>query len=107
MVSLDGIAKLIKGELEEMQTRMFESAKSFVHEMTTRVDSKEEFEKVLAEKGGFIEAHWDGTAETEEQIKTLTGATIRCIPLNVKQENGIDPFSGKPSANRAIFAKAY
>ena len=79
----------------------------FKEENITKVDSYEEFKKVLAEKGGFILAHWDGTAEEEEQIKQETKATIRCIPLNNEQEDGVSLISGKPSKQRVVFAKAY
>jgi prolyl-tRNA synthetase len=75
--------------------------------MMHTVDSYEEFKKVLETKGGFISAHWDGTSETEELIKQETKATIRCIPLNNKQENGVCIYSGKPSTQRVLFAKAY
>jgi prolyl-tRNA synthetase len=71
----------------------------------TKVDSYEEFKKVLEEKGGFISAHWDGTAEEEEQIKNETKATIRCIPLDAKEEQGISLVSGKPSSKRVLLLK--
>mgnify|MGYP003738523885 CR=1 FL=1 len=69
--------------------------------------SAKEFKKVLEEKGGFIAAHWDGTAEEEEQIKEETKATIRCIPLDAEEEQGISLITGKPSTKRVLFAKAY
>jgi prolyl-tRNA synthetase len=75
--------------------------------MLTRVDSYEEFKKVLDEKGGFVLAHWDGTPETEATIKEETKATIRCIPLYAKSENGVCVYSGKPSTQRVLFARAY
>jgi prolyl-tRNA synthetase len=106
LVSIDGIAELISNELDEMQSRMFNRAQSFVDEMTTVVDTREEFEAAVL-KGGFIRAHWDGTGETEESIKELTKATIRCIPYDAVPEEGVDPFSGKPSTRRVLFAKAY
>jgi prolyl-tRNA synthetase len=71
------------------------------------VDDWAEFEKLLDEKGGFLSAHWDGTAETEEAIKEKTKATIRCIPLNNAQEEGKCILTGKPSAQRVLFARAY
>ena len=71
------------------------------------MDTYEEFKKVLEEKGGFISAHWDGTAKEEEQIKEETKATIRCIPLDNDLEEGVSLISGKPSNQRVIFAKAY
>jgi prolyl-tRNA synthetase len=75
--------------------------------MTTEVNSYEEFKKVLNEKGGFIAAHWDGTPETESRIKEETKATIRCIPLDNKQEEGVCMVTGKPSKERVLFALAY
>ena len=74
--------------------------------MTSEVDDFDRF-KELVEKGGFVSAHWDGTAETENKIKELTQATIRCIPLDQKKEEGVCVFSGKPSEGRVLFAKAY
>ena len=73
----------------------------------TQVDSYEEFKKVLEEKGGFISAHWDGTEDTEEQIKNDTKATIRCIPFPAEMEEGSCMVTGKPSTQRVLFAKAY
>ena len=86
---------------------MFNKAKAYSEEHTTTVNDWNEFEKVLDEKGGFIAAHWDGTADTEEAIKEKTKATIRCIPLNAEQENGKCILTGKPSKQRVIFARAY
>jgi prolyl-tRNA synthetase len=71
------------------------------------VNSWDEFKEVLNTKGGFISAHWDGTPETEEKIKDETKATIRCIPLGNKEEEGVCVFSGKPSKQRVFFAMAY
>ena len=82
-------------------------AKTYRDEHITKVDSWDEFEKILEEKGGFISAHWDGTAETEEAIKEKTKATIRCIPLNAELENGKCILTGKPSKQRVLFARAY
>lgn len=73
----------------------------------TEVNSYEEFKEVLESKGGFLSAHWDGTPETEERIKEETKATIRCIPIDVKEEEGSCMLSGKPSLKRVLFAKAY
>jgi prolyl-tRNA synthetase len=75
--------------------------------MIFRTDSYEEFKKILDDKGGFILAHWDGTPETEERIKEETKATIRCIPLDGKKEDGKCILTGKPSAQRVLFARAY
>ena len=106
-VSIDGIADYIKQLLDDIQQNLFNKAKIYLDEHITEADSLDEFEKLLDEKGGFISAHWDGTAETEEAIKEKTKATIRCIPLNNKQEEGKCIFSGKPSKERVLFARAY
>jgi prolyl-tRNA synthetase len=75
--------------------------------MITKVDTWDEFVDVLNNKGGFISAHWDGTPETEQAIKDATKATIRCIPMDVVEEEGSCVFSGKPSKYRVLFAKSY
>jgi len=106
-LSRDGIEDAIEKLLEEIQLSIYNKAYAFREEMTTKVDSYEEFKKVLNEKGGFISAHWDGTPETESKIKEETKATIRCIPLDNKMEDGICIFSGKPSTQRVVFALAY
>ncbi|MBC9929992.1 proline--tRNA ligase [Chitinophaga qingshengii] len=106
-LSLDGLAGRISELLEEIQTNLFTRAKNFRDEHITRVDTFEEFQKVLDEKTGFVSAHWDGTAETEEKIKELTKATIRCIPLDNPQEAGTCVLTGKPSKERVLFARAY
>jgi prolyl-tRNA synthetase len=93
--------------LEEIQTNLYNRALAFRENLTTEVDSWEDFEKVLDEKTGFVSAHWDGTAETEEAIKEKTKATIRCIPLNNVLEEGTCILTGKPSAQRVLFARAY
>jgi prolyl-tRNA synthetase len=106
-VTLDGISDYIINLLDEIQTAIFNKAKAFRDENIREVDSWEDFEKVLGTNGGFISAHWDGTPETEELIKTKTKATIRCIPLNNKQESGKCILTGNPSKERVLFAKAY
>jgi prolyl-tRNA synthetase len=106
-VSMDGVADYISQLLEEIQQNMFARAKAFRDEHITPANSWEEFKKLLEEKGGFISAHWDGTADTEEKIKEETKATIRCIPLNNIQEEGKCIYSGKPSMQRVLFALAY
>ncbi|HET9823796.1 MAG TPA: His/Gly/Thr/Pro-type tRNA ligase C-terminal domain-containing protein, partial [Chitinophagaceae bacterium] len=87
-ISLDALTDRVIKLLDEIQQYMFNKARSFRDEHTTQVDGWDEFEKTLDEKGGFISAHWDGTAETEEAIKEKTKATIRCIPLDAPNENG-------------------
>ncbi len=93
--------------LEEIQKTIFRKALDFRSTMTTQVNTFDEFKQVLEEKGGFIQAHWDGTTETEEKIKEETKATIRCIPLDSREEQGKCVYSGRPSGRRVLFARAY
>ncbi len=106
-ISLDGIADYLKNLLDEIQTNIYNRALSFRNVHITEVNSWDEFVKTLDEKTGFVSAHWDGTAETEEEIKELTKATIRCIPLDNKKEAGSCVHSGKASKERVLFARAY
>jgi prolyl-tRNA synthetase len=106
-VSLDGIAQYIDGLLLDIQHNMFKRACTYRDENITKADSWDDFVKLLDEKGGFIAAHWDGTAGTEEAIKEKTKATIRCIPLDNQQEEGKCVLSGKVSKQRVLFARAY
>jgi prolyl-tRNA synthetase len=105
-VSFEGIADYIEHLLADIQQNMFNKAKTFRDSHIVEVNTWEEF-LIQIEQPGFISAHWDGTADTEEKIKDLTKATIRCIPLNNPQENGKCVFSGAPSKERVIFARAY
>ena len=107
IVSLDNLTATIENLLEAMQKNLFNKALSYRDSHITEVNSFEEFKSVIENKGGFISAHWDGTNETEDKIKELTKATIRCIPLDTRQEDGVCVFSGKPSKHRVLFAKAY
>jgi len=107
IVSREGIAGKVKMLLGEIQQSLFDKALKFRNESITEVNNFDDFKEVLETKGGFLSAHWDGTSETEEQIKNLTKATIRCIPLDAKSEDGVCVFSGKPSVKRVLFAKAY
>ena len=107
IVDKDQIVTYVNDLLEQIQNDMFQKAFNYRESHITRVDSLEEFKEVLENKGGFISAHWDGTAETEEKIKELTKATIRCIALNREIEDGICFFSGAKSTGRVLFAKAY
>jgi len=107
VVNWEGIEDYIVDLLDKIQDNLFKRASNFRIENTTSVDSYEEFKDVLEEKGGFISAHWDGTAETENTIKEETKATIRCIPLDEKEEAGKCILTGKPSNKRVLFAKAY
>ena len=104
---LEGISDAIEKLLEEIQDNLFQKAINHRAENTTTVDTWDEFQEVLEKKGGFLSAHWDGTEETEEKIKEITKATIRCIPLDQPEEEGKCVFSGNPSKKRVIFAKAY
>jgi prolyl-tRNA synthetase len=106
-VSMDGLSDYIKNLLEEIQQNMFNRAKTFRDENIRQADSWNEFMDLLENKAGFVSAHWDGTGETEEKIKELSKATIRCIPLNNPQEQGSCILSGKPSTQRVLFARAY
>ncbi|WP_299136677.1 proline--tRNA ligase [uncultured Tenacibaculum sp.] len=93
--------------LEEIQENLFTKALNYRDSHITEVNSFEEFKEVIENKGGFVSAHWDGTIETEDKIKELTKATIRCIANDAKKEDGICVFTGKPSTERVLFAKAY
>lgn len=105
--SLEGIAIKVKNLLEDIQASLYSRALDYRNSHITEVNDFEDFKKVLETKGGFLSAHWDGTAATEDKIKDLTKATIRCIPLNNKKEAGSCVFTGKPSTQRVLFAKAY
>jgi prolyl-tRNA synthetase len=106
-LSLDGLAEKVVSLLDEIQQNIYNKAKSFRDAGTTEANSWDEFVKLLDEKGGFISAHWDGTSETEDKIKELTKATIRCIPRASKQEAGKCVLTGNPSGQRVLFARAY
>lgn len=106
-VSMDGLTNTVSGLLEEIQSNLFERAKKYRDEHITKVDSWEEFVQILDTKAGFVSAHWDGSPETEEKIKEMTKATIRCIPLNNVQESGKCILTGNPSSQRVLFARAY
>jgi prolyl-tRNA synthetase len=107
VVGLDGIAQYVDGLLLEIQHNMFKKAKAYQQEHITPANGWGEFVKLLDEKTGFISAHWDGTADTEEAIKEKTKATIRCIPLNNQLEEGKCILTGNPSKQRVLFARAY
>ncbi|GAB7256209.1 proline--tRNA ligase [Polaribacter sp. OB-PA-B3] len=101
------VSNFVSNLLEEIQENLYTKAVDFRTEHTTSVDTFEEFKEAIKTKGGFVSAHWDGTEETEDKIKEITKATIRCIPNDAKEENGVCVFSGKPSSKRVLFAKAY
>ncbi len=102
-----GIENYIQNLLKEIQDSLYTKALIYRDTHITEVENFESFKEVLENKGGFISAHWDGTTETEEKIKTLTKATIRCIPFDFPEEEGKCVFTGKPSNKRVLFAKAY
>jgi prolyl-tRNA synthetase len=106
-VSREGLEDRIENLLKEIQESLYNKALQFRDTSTSVANTYEEFKKILDEKGGFVSAHWDGTSETEQKIKEETKATIRCIPLQNKQEEGKCIFTGKPSKQRVVFAKAY
>ena len=106
-VAQDTIVDFVSNLLEEIQDNLFQKAIDYRAEHTTSVDNFEEFKTAISNKGGFVSAHWDGTEETENKIKDLTKATIRCIPNDAKEETGTCVFSEKPSSKRVLFAKAY
>jgi prolyl-tRNA synthetase len=106
-VAADGISDLVVKLLDEIQVNLWTKALNHRSENITEVEDYDTFKEVLEQKGGFISAHWDGTAETEDRIKEETKATIRCIPLDQKIEEGSCIYSGKPSKGRVLFAKAY
>ncbi|MDR1544483.1 MAG: proline--tRNA ligase [Prevotellaceae bacterium] len=105
-VTFEGIENQIVALLDEIQKNIYQKAFDFRKSVTREVNSYDEF-KVEIEKGGFLSAHWDGTPETEERIKTETKATIRCIPLDRKAEKGVCMVTGKESKGRVLFARSY
>lgn len=107
IVPQESVVEYVATLLETIQNDLFAKALDYRESHITSVSTFEEFKQVLDEKGGFIEAHWDGTPETEEKIKELTKATIRCIPLDAKEEQGKCVFSGKDSTRKVLFARAY
>ncbi len=107
IVSLDNLADIVKNLMTEIQDTLFNKALSFRDSHITEVDTFDEFKDVLEGKAGFISAHWDGSSETENKIKELTKATIRCIPIDNKAEEGKCVLTGNPSKQRVLFAKAY
>lgn len=106
-VSMDGITETVAQLLLDIQSNLFNRAKKYRDDHITKVDSWDDFISTLDTKAGFVSAHWDGTPATEDKIKELTKATIRCIPLNNEQEAGTCILTGKPSVQRVLFARAY
>lgn len=106
-VKREDVVGVVEGLMTEIQENLYMKALNYRAEHTTKVETYEEFKKVLEEKGGFISAHWDGSSETEEQVKNETKATIRCIPIDSDDEAGTCMVTGKASKRRVLFAKAY
>ncbi|MEJ7626298.1 MAG: proline--tRNA ligase [Ferruginibacter sp.] len=106
-ISLDGLDEKIISLLEDIQQKIYNKALDFKNANSKEANNWEDFVKMLDDKGGFISAHWDGTPESEEKIKELTKATIRCIPLNNKKEEGKCILTGNASSQRVVFARAY
>jgi prolyl-tRNA synthetase len=102
----DQTDEFIKNLLDDIQQNIYQKALNFRIENTKKVDNWEDFKKQI-EEGGFLLCHWDGTSETEEKIKESTKATIRCIPLDAVEEDGKCVYTGNPSKQRVIFARAY
>jgi prolyl-tRNA synthetase len=107
VMKLDEVSQAFPGLLDDIQKSIYQKAFQFREEHMTEANSYEELKKILDEKGGFVSAHWDGTKETEAAIKEETKATIRCIPLGAREEGGTCVYSGKPSSQRVLFARAY
>jgi prolyl-tRNA synthetase len=107
VIKMDAVVNYVVNLLNDIQSNLYKKALERKDKMTFKVDTYQDFKKILDEQPGFVLAHWDGTSETEEKIKEETKATIRCIPLNNPQENGVCVYSGKPSTQRVLFARAY
>lgn len=107
VMKMEGIVPAITQLLDDIQKNLYARALKFREDHTTRADSYDDFKRILDEKGGFVLAHWDGSPETEQKIKEETKATIRCIPIDQQPEAGKCVYSGKPSAGRVLFARAY
>ena len=107
IIPIDDLNDKIQTLLEEIQNNLFNKSLEYRNTHITEVNTYENFKSVLETKGGFVSAHWDGTNETEAKIKEETKATIRCIPLEIKEEAGVCVYSGQPSKQRVLFAKAY
>ena len=107
IVCQENLVETVVSLLDEIQENIFKKALNFRNELINEVNNFDEFKEVLENKGGFISAHWDGTSETEDKIKNMTKATIRCIPLNAVDEEGLCVLTGAKSSRRVLFAKAY
>ena len=106
-IPVEKVIEIIPNLLDDIQSNIYQKAYNFRKENTFYIDKWEDFVNKLDDPGGFIMAHWDGTAETEEKIKEETKATIRCIPFDSPDEEGKCIYSGKPSHRRVLFARSY
>jgi prolyl-tRNA synthetase len=107
IISAENLSETISNLLEEIQNSIYNKALEYRNSHIHSVNNWDEFMDAIENKTGFVSAHWDGTGETEEKIKDLSKATIRCVPLNNVQEDGVCVLTGKPSTQRVLFAKAY
>jgi prolyl-tRNA synthetase len=107
IISAENLPETISNLLEEIQNSIYNKALEYRNSHIHTVNNWDEFMDAIENKTGFVSAHWDGTGETEEKIKDLSKATIRCVPLNNVQEDGVCVLTGKPSTQRVFFAKAY
>ncbi|WP_452228236.1 MULTISPECIES: proline--tRNA ligase [unclassified Lacinutrix] len=107
VIAIDNLTSTVERLLEEIQNSLYQKALDFRDSHITEVENFDDFKDILKNKGGFISAHWDGTTETEDKIQEITKATIRCIPMDTKEEDGKCVFTGNPSKRRVLFAKAY
>jgi prolyl-tRNA synthetase len=107
IISAENLPETISNLLEEIQNSIYNKALEYRNSHIHTVNNWDEFMDAIENKTGFVSAHWDGTGETEEKIKDLSKATIRCVPLNNVQEDGVCVLTGKPSTQRVLFAKAY
>ena len=107
IIELENVFEKIDFLMEDIQSNIFNNAQKFTKENIRKANTYDEFKSIIKNKGGFVSAHWDGSSETEEKIKKETKATIRCIPIDSKKEEGFCMVSNKPSLQRVLFAKAY
>ncbi|MFO8235874.1 MAG: proline--tRNA ligase [Bacteroidales bacterium] len=107
VVNQDGLLNKVDELIDNIQNNIYKKALDYRKNNTRKIDDYEEFKRIMNEEGGFVEAHWDGTAETEEKVKNETRASIRCIPIDNEEEKGQCIVTGKPSAKRVVFARAY
>ena len=107
IISSETVVDKVCSLMDTIQENLYDKALDYRESHTTSVSNYDEFKEVLEKKGGFISEHWDGTKETEDRVKNETKATIRCIPIDGDEEEGMCMVTGKPSSRKVIFAKAY